>query len=318
MLRKLLTLTALLIGMTAFAAERPVAVERDFGTLYGTLRIPDGGSDVAALIIAGSGPTDRNGNNPLGVSTNCYLQLAEELEAHGIASLRYDKRAIAESVMHDRTQISELTLDDYIGDVVVLTDWLRDEGFSQVILVGHSEGALIALCAARLTPSVTAVVSLSGAAYPIDEIMRLQLARQLMQRDMLLQIEAEGILSSLRRGKEVDMSRHSVELRALFGNNQKFLISEIKYRPQEVLRNVAQPVMVIGGEYDIQVTPDNAEALARARQGVRMVIIPRMSHVLKPAASADAAAQMQTVYRDGISPLAEGLTAAIAEFAKGL
>ncbi len=316
MLRNTLTTIALFTTIVCSAAERPVAVERDFGTLYGTLRIPDAGSDVAALIIAGSGPTDRDGNSGLGLTTNCYLQLAEELEAQGIASLRYDKRAIAASVMQDLTKIEELTLDDYVGDAVVLADWLRDEGFSKVILVGHSEGALIAMLAANLTPSATAVVSLAGAAYPLDEIMRLQLARQLMQHDMLLQIEAEGILASLRRGEEVDMSRHSVALRGLFGEHvQKFLISQIRHKPQEVLRRVAQPVLVIGGEYDIQVTPDNAEALARARQDVRKVIIPKMSHVLKPAESADATLQIQTVYRDAVSPLAEGLTEAIAEFA---
>ncbi len=314
----LVLLAALFMFTPAAAVEQKVAVERDFGTLYGTLTIPDAGSDTAALIIAGSGPTDRDGNNATGITTDCYKMLAAELEANGIASLRYDKRAIASSVLNDPTLSGGLTLDDYIADAVVLTDWLRDEGFSKVILVGHSEGAKIALCAAHLTPNATAVVSLCGAAYPTDEILRIQLTRQLVPQFMYLQLEAERILASLRRGVEVDVNTISRELRSLFSAYQKFLISDIRIDPQKAMRAITQPVLVIGGEYDIQVTPDNAHTLAAVRPGLKAVIIPRMSHVLKCAESADAAQQAQTVYRDFTSPLAEGLTAAIAGFAKGL
>lgn len=107
---------------TSAFEERPVALERDFGRLYGTLTVPARGAETAVLLIAGSGPTDCDGNNRLGIRSDCYRLLAEELTAAGYAVLRYDKRAIGSSVLDDPTQLPELTLDQYIDDAAALAD----------------------------------------------------------------------------------------------------------------------------------------------------------------------------------------------------
>ena len=85
-MKRLLAALLLLAAANAAAGEKSVSLERDFGTLYGTLLTPGEGAETVAVIIAGSGPTPRNGN------TNNYLYLAQELEKAGIATLRYDKR----------------------------------------------------------------------------------------------------------------------------------------------------------------------------------------------------------------------------------
>ena len=197
-MKHLLTAILLLVFAHTAAGERNVSLERDFGTLYGTLLTPDAGTETVAVIIAGSGPTPRNGN------VNSYLYLAQALEKAGIASLRYDKRGIGASRFTEPEKMADAVLGDFIGDAAAWADYLADEGFRRVILIGHSEGALIAFCAAQQTPKVTAVISVAGAGYPLDEILQLQLASQLLPDNMDLLLQANAITASLKRGERVE------------------------------------------------------------------------------------------------------------------
>ncbi len=318
-MKTLLALFALLVGSVATAEERPLKLPRDFGTLHGTLLVPDSGAGTIALIIAGSGPTDRNGNNPLGVGADSYRLLAEALAEAGIASLRYDKRAIGSSRLDDPSQLAQLTFDMYVDDAAALADRLAAEGFGRVVLVGHSEGSLIALRAAQQSEAVSAVVSLAGAAYPLDEVMRLQLARQLAPARMDLMVEAEAILAALRRGERVDMLHRPRELRPLFNDAvQPFLISQLRYDPRREIRALACPVLVAGGGNDLQVPADNAEALAAAQPRARKAVIEGMTHTLKRSDDRTLQGQMRTVYADPALPLAEELVAAVVGFIAAL
>lgn len=318
-MKRFLLCTLLLAALTAAAGEREISLSRDFGTLYGTLLTPDGGARTVVLIIAGSGPTDRNGNNPLGVGGDTYKLLAEALEEAGIASLRYDKRAIGRSVLGDREAIANLTLEDYIADAAALADYLASEKLGQVVLAGHSEGALIALCAAQQSRAVSAVVAISGAGYPLDEIVRLQLARQLAAGHMSLQMEAEGIIAALKRGKRVDMTQHARELYGLFNPGvQSFLISSFAYDPRKEIRKLTLPVLIITGENDLQITPDNADALLKAQSGAVRKIIPGMTHMLKHSDDKTLEGQSRTVYADPSLPLDSCFTATVTRFIRGL
>lgn len=299
--------------------ERPVALERDFGTLYGTLTVPARGAETAVLLIAGSGPTDRDGNNRLGLRCDCYRLLAEELTAAGYAVLRYDKRAIGSSVLDDPTQLPELTLDQYIDDAAALADYLAGEGFRRVVLAGHSEGALIASVAAQRSPAVTGIISLCGAGYPLDEVLRLQMAGQLVPAHMELFVEAEQIIAALKRGERVDMTYHTQGLQALFSPSvQPFIISQMRYDPRQELRKAKVPVLIVGGGNDLQVPADNAEALAAARRDARKCIIPGMAHTLKACAETTLEGQLRTAYGDPTLPLAPELVPTLTEFLGGL
>ena len=101
--QKFITLIAALTLAIAASAETPITLQTTSGEIYGTLVAPENASRTAVLIIAGSGPTDRNGNSVAGISTNAYKMLADSLAAHGYASLRYDKRGIAASAAAHRT-----------------------------------------------------------------------------------------------------------------------------------------------------------------------------------------------------------------------
>lgn len=303
---------------TSAFEKRPVALERDFGRLYGTLTVPARGAETAVLLIAGSGPTDRDGNNR-GLRCDCYRLLAEELTAAGYAVLRYDKRAIGSSVLDDPTLVAELTLDQYIDDAAALADYLAGEGFRRVVLAGHSEGALIASVAAQRSPAVAGIISLCGAGYPIDEVLRLQLAGQLVPAHMELFVEVEQIIAALKRGERVDMTYHTQGLQALFSPSvQPFIISQMRYDPRQELRKAQVPVLIVGGGNDLQVPADNAETLAAARRDARKCIIPGMAHTLKACAETTLEGQLRTAYGDPTLPLAPGLVQAITEFLGGL
>lgn len=275
-------------------------------------------AETAVLIIAGSGPTDRNGNSPLGVGGNSYKLLAEALADAGIASLRYDKRAIGQSVV-DPALIPDLTLEEYIADAAALADWLAAQGYRKVVLAGHSEGALIALCAAQRSQGVAGVVSLAGAGYPLDEILRLQLAAQLVPAHPELMIEAEGIIAALKRGETVDISSHSQMLRGLFNPGvQAFIRSSFRYDPWREIRAVRVPVLIVGGGNDLQVTADNADALARAAPRARKTVIPGMTHMLKSSDDTSLEGQARTVYADPSLPLDTTLVRTVTRFIREL
>ena len=307
---------------TAYGAayeSRQVACERDFGKLHGTLTVPAGGAQTALLLIAGSGPTDRDGNNRLGIRCDAYRLLAEELTAAGYAVLRYDKRAIGSSQLDDPTQLPELTLDQYIDDAAALADYLAGEGFRRVVLAGHSEGALIASVAAQRSPAVAGIISLCGAGYPLDEVLRLQMAGQLVPAHMELFVEVEQIIATLKRGERVDMTYHTQGLQALFSPSvQPFIISQMRYDPQQELLKVKVPVLIAAGDNDLQVPAVHAEELAAARRDAPLRIIPKMAHTLKARDETTLEGQMRTAYGDPTLPLAPGLVQAITEFLGGL
>lgn len=308
MKRFIFSMILLLSGLTLSAAEEPAKLETPTGTLYGTLAVPQEPSHTVALIIAGSGPTDRNGNSAAGLNTDCYRILADTLAAHGYASLRYDKRAIGESASACESE-EQLTFDTYIDDAVAWADKLvADERFDRVVLIGHSEGALIALVAAQRSDAVCGVISLAGAGEPIDAVLMRQISAQSQEA-----AEAcRPIVEKLKAGERVD--EIPFYLQSLFRPSvQPFLISNMKYDPAQEASKLGKPLMIIQGTTDMQVTVDDARKLAAAAPKADLKIIERMNHVLKCCDTMSQQAQM-FVYVNPTIALAPGLTEAIIEF----
>ena len=106
-----------LLSLKAWGIEQRVQLETTTGTLHGTLDLPNGTSPCpVVVIIAGSGPTDRDGNQAL-MKNNSLKLLGQALAAKGIAALRYDKRGIAESVAAAPRE-DNLRFEAYVADVV--------------------------------------------------------------------------------------------------------------------------------------------------------------------------------------------------------
>jgi pimeloyl-ACP methyl ester carboxylesterase len=297
---------------TAITQEE-VTLKTATGDVFGTLELPAARTPVpVALIIAGSGPTDRNGNSPaLPGKNNSLSMLADGLAAQGIASLRYDKRGIAAS-RAAMTAESDLRFTHFIDDAVAWVQLLRaDKRFSTVTIAGHSEGSLIGMVAAK-TAGADGFVSLEGAGRKAQDILVEQLKPQLPPE---LMSQTERILTALTAGTMPD----SVPpvLAALFRPSvQPYLISWFKYDPAVEIGKLDVPVMIVQGTTDIQTSMTDANALAAGNKSARLVTIEGMNHIFKEV-SGDRLAQIPK-YSDPSLPVMPKLIDEIVAFIKSL
>ena len=320
-MKRLTILVALLLSATMLYAqvvEKEVAIKCDWGTLSATLAQGEVPSDTAIVIVAGSGPTDRNGNSALNLNTYCYKLLSDALAKDGYAVLRYDKRAIGQSAI-PMEQIPNLVFDDYVDDVEVVVNYLREEGFRRVVIAGHSEGGLIALIVASRGVEVDGLVLLAAPGYAMDEILRTQLRAQLMPQYMALMLQADVVLRSLKAGNTYPDEKISKELLSLFHSSvQPFLISCMQYDPQQLAKGITKPMLVVCGGNDIQVSRDNGEVVAKAAPHAELVVFDSMTHVLKDWATNDRIEQLVNVYVNSQLPLTEGLASTISQFIENI
>jgi pimeloyl-ACP methyl ester carboxylesterase len=303
-----LTMFGLSLLLTA-PVETGLTVAAQPAPLHGTLLTPEGQVRAAALILPGSGPTDRDGNNPLGVAAGTYRKLAEGLAAQGIATVRFDKRGVAQSAAAAPNE-ADFTFDDNITDARLWIDeTLARTGFACVWLVGHSEGALVALATAKDDdPRICGLVLLSGAGRKAGDVLREQLASAPLPPD--LRTAAETALSELEAGRTTEAPP---QLAALFRPSvQPYMISWLALDPAVLAGAYHGPMMVAQGSTDLQTTLADAHALAAARPDARLVVWDGVNHVLKTA-PADPAANVAT-YRDPTLPLAPGVVEDVAGF----
>lgn len=307
----LICFSLIFITYNSFSKARADSTELELqltgGSLYGTLLNPQGNAEIAAVIIPGSGPTDRNGNNGFGLKTDCYKLLAEGLALQNIASLRIDKRGVGKSKNTEPEE--KLTLDSYINDVVQWTSLLqKGKKFKKIILMGHSEGALIATIAAQKI-SVGGVILISASGRPFDQLVEDQLNQNPMNPQQIKD-ESKAIMDSLKNGNPV--KKVPPYLMALYRPSvQPFLISVLKYQPVKAVEKVKAPMLIIQGNADLQVKVIDADALANGNPKAGKVIIPNMNHVLKTVK--DQSDNIST-YSNPALPLAETLIPAITDF----
>ncbi len=287
--------------------ERQVAVENG-GTLHGALTLPNGDGPVpGVLIVAGSGPVDRDGNLP-NLRNDSLRRLAQGLAEQGIASLRADKRAIGAS-RWDGLEEADLRFGDYVRDAVAWATVLRAEPrIDRVALLGHSEGALVVTLAAGRA-GADRLVLVAGAGTPAAAPMERQFSTGGLPEEM--RADLHRVLASLAAGHPVrdvpaplaTMFRPSV---------QPYLMSWLPLDPAIAVSRVTVPVLVVQGTTDIQATTADARILAAARPGAELALLDGMNHVLRQAPM-DRAANVAT-YRDPGLPLHQELLPAVASF----
>jgi len=293
--------------------ESPVLLKTLSGTISGTLTTPKNvaGKIPVVLIIAGSGPVDRNGNSPkLGLATNDYLLMAEALGKNGIASLRYDKRMIGESV--GTVKEENLKFDDYVDDAIGLINLLKEgDRFSKIIVLGHSEGSLVGILASNASENVNGFISVAGAGRPADEL----LTEQMKSQPQYLADAFKNILDSLRRGrvqKNVDPSLYFIVRPSIQG----YLMSWCRFDPQQWIKKMKIPVLIIQGTTDLQVTVADADKLKKGKSSANEIIIHGMNHVLKEA-PAERDKNIAT-YNQPDLPLHPELVTSVIDFIHGL
>jgi pimeloyl-ACP methyl ester carboxylesterase len=312
-----LAAAALAVGQAAASTpptETQIAAPGPQGDLAGTMLEPTGRSPApVVLMIPGSGPTDRDGNNPMGVKAASLKLLAEGLAAHGISSVRVDKRGMFGSKAA-KADTNKVTIGDYATDVHSWIEVIRKRtGAPCVWVLGHSEGGLVALTAAQHPDGICGLVLVAAAGRPIGEVMRAQLAANPANAPIL--DEANAAITALENGKTVDTTKLNPALAPLFNPAIQAYESDLFGRdPAKLIAAYRGPVLIVQGERDIQVSVgDDARKLATADPRATLALIPNMNHVLKTVASDDRAANVAT-YGDPSLSLAPGVVERIADF----
>ncbi|MED3576052.1 alpha/beta hydrolase family protein [Cytobacillus praedii] len=259
--------------------------------LSGTLTIPIDSNPAfpAILIISGSGKGDRNGNLKK-MKINIYKDLADFLTLKGFVTLRYDKRGTSKS----GGNFLETGLTDLIDDAVECIKYLRSHpkvDNNKIIILGHSEGALIAPAVFKKI-SVSGLILLAGAAEPSKELLPRQneLAYAELNRKTGIKgwlIRTFKITEKARKqnSKIINKIIHSdKEVMRLKGVklNAKWLREIYAYNVCEYLAEVTCPVLAITGEKDIQVPPEHAKLMAEMVKGeAEWHTIPDMNHIFR-------------------------------------
>ncbi len=252
-----------------------------------------------ALIIQGSGPTDKDGNSALlGGKNNSLRMLAEKLAVSGVASLRFDKRGMGLSA-DANTNEQDLVFDDFVNDATAWLDYLQaDKRFKKFIIIGHSQGSLIGMLLAN-SRKVDAFISLAGPSLTIDATLKTQLRSNPMNPDSILK-EGDDIMAKIKAGKKVE--NLPIYFQSLFRPSiQPFLASWMKYDPLDEINKLDIPVLIVNGSTDLQVSVEDAQRLNVSNEASRLAIIKNMNHVLKES-SANQVENMAT-YSDPYSPL---------------
>ncbi len=280
------------------------------GKIYGSLAMPAGAKKVpVVLIIAGSGPTDRNCNSDLNLKSNAFKMLADSLKQAGIASVRYDKRGVGESAGALSSK-SSLDFGIYVNDAEGFIKMLKaDPRFSEVIVAGHSEGSLIGMIAAK-NAGAKKYISIAGAGERINKTIRDQYAVQ----SAAMADSATRIMDTIMMGKEA--VNVPAPLYPLFSPAmQPYMRSWLKYDPQEEIKKLQIPILIVQGDNDLQVSVKNADNLKKAAPKAKLVIIKKMNHPMKEAPT-DRVGNFETYNKPSL-PLCPGFAAAIVKFIKG-
>ena len=226
--------------------EENVVLNTKEGQIKGKMLLPGGVKTCpVVLIIAGSGPTDMDGNSAIGNLRNNSLKfLAEGLAANGIASLRFDKRGIGTSASAGKEE-SKLRFEDYVNDVTGWIDYLaKEKRFTTITVAGHSEGALIGMLACQNRPKVKGYISVAGAGRPAYEIIEAQVAAQ--QNPEAVRKEVASINGSLKNGKEVIESiNHFLDTQTYPREKYDIAVAATQLSEEDLVTLLQMPVNIV-------------------------------------------------------------------------
>jgi len=312
-MKKLLYVLILIASKAAFSQNTPLFKTENIainsllnGTLYAPIK--QNNATKLVILIAGSGPTNRDGNQ-IGLTNNSLKLLAESLVNNGIAVYSYDKRIFAQMASGKLDEAS-LTFDNFIDDAkAVILYFKNQKKYHSITVAGHSEGALIGMVAAN--GNANAYISIAGAGRPIDEVLLEQIEKQAP----FLKEEVEKSLATLKSGNTFELKNQM--LASLFrASVQPYMISWIKYNPQNEIKKLQIPSLLINGDKDLQVSVQDAQLLQQAQPNAQLHIIPNMNHIFKVIKGDDT--ENKASYTNPELPICVELTSIITTFIRSL
>lgn len=309
----LMMLFAAILAAATPMADRDIAAPGPQGPLKGSWTGPEGPKVPVVLMIPGSGPTDRDGNSPRGLKAASLRLLAEGLAAKGIASVRIDKRGMFASA-GAIPDANKVTIDDYAADTRAWITAIRAKtGAPCVWVLGHSEGGLVALDTAAARPEgLCGVIAISTPGRRLGTVMRAQFHANPANAPILA--DADRAIDALEAGRTIPAASLTPPLSMLFADViQPFLVNSFAKDPAKLAAATTKPLLIVQGEADLQVTVEDAKILKAAQPKATLVLLPRVSHVLKTVEGESRGANLAT-YADPNLPIAPGVVTAAADF----
>ncbi len=303
-----MSLLFLLVNITCFAQESNFTETEININIHvdGTLLTPNEVKKPnLVIIIPGSGPTNRDGNQ-IFVKNNSLKKLAEGLSDRGIATYRYDKRIVKQ--IRDHNIDTNLTFNDFVTDAISVVDHFKNEQeYNHIYVLGHSQGSLVGMLAAK--DRVDGFISIAGAGQTIDKV----LLEQINKTAPMFNEDTIRILKSLKDG--IVTTDYPPALASVFRIDvQPFIMNWMQYDPQTIIKELKIPSLIINGTKDVQVSETEAKLLKEGIPNAELVIIDKMNHVLVPIEGD--ALENTKAYNEPLRELAPELISSIVSFIK--
>ena len=240
-----------------YSAEEVVIPTPRGYTLAGTLTRPKGATNVPVVVtISGSGPQDRDSRIPIVSNYAPFRDIADTLGRRGIAVLRFDDRGVgASGGASSRDKATSADFADDVASAVAYLRTRRDIDGTRIALAGHSEGGLIAPLVAAKDPTVRAIALLAGPAYNGRRVLEFQNENAIKAATQLTETQRDSIRRTVPKG-----------LDSLAAANT-WMGFFMKTEPSAALRRVKQPTLVLQGDTDQQVTPEQADSIVTMLKG---------------------------------------------------
>jgi len=226
--------------------------------------------------VAGSGPTDMNGNTPLVDGRNdSFLELAKKLKKKGITTFRYDKRTSGRS--KETFENNDMNFNLFVDDCIASIKYLKKLGYKKVIVMGHSQGSLVGMLAGTKEP-IDGFISIAGTGYSIDKTLERQLLTQFSENSKEIQ--------TIRSLRENTIDNSFDDNHPLFSfDKQQFLLTWMEHNPFNIISKLDVPILIIQGEADTQTNIDDFNILEKNAKNAQGILISDMNHVLKKVGS---------------------------------
>ncbi|WP_034059713.1 alpha/beta hydrolase family protein [Lacinutrix jangbogonensis] len=266
----------LFVGSITFAQEKNyTAQEVTINKLIdGTLLTPNTiKKPNLIIIIAGSGPTDRDGNQNF-LKSNSLKKLAQALSAKAIATFRYDKRIVKQ--IRNRNIDKNMMFDDFVVDAKSVVNYFKDsKKYNKIYIAGHSQGSLVGMLASK--NNAYGFISLAGAGQSIDKVIIEQVEKT---APMYLE-DTKRVFKVLEGGKTT--AKFPPALASVFNLEvQPFIANWMSYNPKVEIKKLNMPILIINGTKDLQVSEAEAKLLKEASPHAALKIIDKMNHILVP------------------------------------
>ncbi len=298
-----------LLSLLSFVcwSQNDTNVEREISVnqyINGSLLMPQ--QDEApslAIIIADSGPTDRNGNQNF-MQNNALKKLAYALAENGISSYRYDKRIVKQIRLGDVDE--DMMFDDFVSDAKDVFEYFyNSNSFSGIHIIGIGQGSLVGMLTA--ISGADTFISLAGAGKPIDEV----LLDQINATAPMFNSEAARVFGVLRNGQTT--MDYPEALASVFDISvQPFIQNWMQYDPSQIIKELEIPVLVVNGTKDLQVSTEEANLLHEAANDSELQIIENMNHVLFDIKGDDL--ENSKSYNESFRPISTDLVQVIVNF----